>query len=117
VDIMKRVKFLACILATFLSSSMITDENDAHARSAQEACETPIFKMWNKQQAKRLWSPSDETILAERSGKVYTYNCFTLEDIDKFFEVHQERIENAHFYPVVYTNDQQGNSSSDDGDC
>ena len=107
-----------CVFSTLLGLSIITVNNDALAMSKEELCELPIFKTWKKQQANRLWSPSDETLLAERSGKVFTYNCFTFEDIDRFFEIHEDRIENAHFNPILEIKGQTATvASGGDDDC
>ena len=114
---MKHVRYFAVVLSSILGSCMLTAENLAHARSTQEICDTPVFRAWKEQQAIRLWSPGDDTLSAERSGKVFTYNCFTLEDIDRFFSTHQDRIENAHFYPIIRNKHQQISSSDKDDDC
>ncbi|MEA1890920.1 MAG: hypothetical protein U9N50_14235 [Pseudomonadota bacterium] len=106
------------VFSTLLCLSIITVNNNALAMSKEELCELPIFKTWNKQQANRLWSPSNETLLAERSGKLFTYNCFTFEDIDRFFESHEDRIENAHFNPILEIKGQTVTvASGDDDDC
>ena len=98
---MKKLTLLTYVMATLIGSGMIVGNTDAQAWSAREICDTPLFQKWKEQQAQRLWSPDAETIQAEQSGKVFTYRCFTLQEIDEFFELHEERIENAHFYPIL----------------
>ena len=88
---------------------------DSHALTAEEVCNQPTFKLWKTQQANRLWTPNKETLLAERTGKLFTYNCFTFQEIDQFFTSHEDRIENAHFYPILEIK-RQGEPESDD-DC
>ena len=105
---------LSCVLGI----SIITNSQDAQAVSAEEACNRPILKVWKEQQSERLWSPNEETLMAEQSGKVFTYNCFTFEDIDRFYETHGERIENAHFYPILKTKGQKETHVAEkDDDC
>ena len=90
---------------------------EAFAVSAEEACNRPILKLWKEQQSERLWSPNEETLIAEKSGKVFTYNCFTFEDISRFYDTREDRIENAHFYPILKTKDQkQASVAGNDGD-
>jgi len=89
---------------------------DARALSTVEICNQPTFKLWKTQQANRLWIPTEGTLTAERSGKLFTYNCFTSEEIDQFFNSHGDRIENAHFYPILEIKHQNSAAESDD-DC
>jgi len=105
------------LFSSLLGISIIINSVDAHAVSAEEACNRPILKVWKEQQSERLWSPNDETLMAEKSGKVFTYNCFTFEDINRFFDSHENRIENAHFYPILKTKAQKKDSvAGNDGD-
>ena len=114
-----KINASVCALNCVLGISIITNSQDAHAESAGEACNRPILKMWNEQQSERLWSPDEETLKAEQSGKLFTYNCFTFEDINRFFDTHGDRIENAHFYPILKTKDEEGArvASGSDDDC
>ena len=93
---------------------MIIVQN-SHALTAEKLCNQPTFKLWKTQQANRLWTPNKETLLAEESGKLFTYNCFTFQEIDQFFISHEDRIESAHFYPILEIRP-QGEPESDD-DC
>jgi len=107
-------------LSSLLGISTLINSQDAHADSAEEACNRPILKVWKEQQSERLWSPNGETLIAEKSGKVFTYNCFTFEDINRFFDSHENRIENAHFYPIIKTKAQKEASVAGidgDDDC
>jgi hypothetical protein len=105
-------------LIILLGLSIMPINQNAYAESIEEVCERPTFKFWKQQQAIRLWSPNEETLSAERSGKLFTYNCFTFEEIDQFFTSHEDRIENAHFYPILEIKRQKGAGSSDnDDDC
>ncbi len=76
----------------------------AQAESARKVCERPIFKQWKLQQLDRMTTPNAETLRAEKKGQVFNYNCFTLDEIDHFFEDHENRIENAHFHPILAGN-------------
>lgn len=87
----------------------------AFSDSAQSVCDRPVFKLWKNQQANRLWEPNQETRVAEQSGKVYTYNCFTLDEIDQFFTSQGDRIENTHFYPIL--SGQHANPEEEDDEC
>jgi hypothetical protein len=98
-----------------LSLSILPTNQDAHALSVEEVCNQPIFKLWKTQQANRLWSPTEETLSAERSGKLFTYNCFTFEEIDQFFSSHAKRIENAYFYPILEIKPE--GAPEEDNDC
>lgn len=80
---------------------MTLTHQPTYAETAQAVCERPIFKQWKDQQSNRLWEPSSETLDAEKTGKVFTYNCFTEKEIDQFFENQEDRIETAHFYPIL----------------
>lgn len=63
--------------------------------------------------------PNGDTLHSEQGGKVYTYNCFTFDEIDQFYESHEGRIENAHFYPIL-AGQVDANSGLDEGtedDC
>lgn len=114
-----KISATVCALSSMLGISIITNSLDAHAVSAEEACNRPILKVWKEQQSERLWSPNEETLMAEKSGKVFTYNCFTFEDISRFYDTREDRIENAHFYPILKTKGQKqasvaGNEGDDD---
>ena len=87
------------------------------ADSARQLCESPVFQQWKQQQSERLWTPDVDTEKAEQAGVVFSYNCFTFEEIDRFFDTHKERIENAHFYPILKTNEYEGLSAEKDDDC
>ena len=104
-------------MTTVIGSSVIAGNSDAQARSARELCDTPLFQNWKEQQAQRLWAPDSETAQAEASGKVFTYNCFTLEEIDEFFELHGGRIENTHFYPILIDPNQDDTVAAKDDEC
>jgi hypothetical protein len=114
---MKKLTSLTYIMATVIGSSVIAGNSDAHAWSARGLCDTPLFKNWKEQQAQRLWSPDAETLEAEKSGKVFTYNCFTLREIDEFFELHEDRIENTHFYPILRDSQGEDLVASKDDEC
>lgn len=102
-------------LATLL---IMPISQDAHALSAEAICNQPTFKLWKTQQANRLWIPTEETLSAERSGKLFTYNCFTSEEIDHFFNSHGDRIENAHFYPILEIKQEKvAGASGEEDDC
>ena len=107
-------------LSTLLGASIMSISLDAYSESTEEVCNKRIFKMWKEQQSARLWSPDEETLKAEQSGKLYTYNCFTFKDINRFFDTHEGRIENAHFHPILKTKDKEGTlvaSIIEDEDC
>ena len=111
-------KACASIITILVGTSIMAVNQDAFAVSAEEACNRPILKLWKEQQSERLWSPDEETQLEERSGKVFTYNCFTSEEMHQFFENHEDRIENTHFHPVLKTNEQEVSvASASDDDC
>ena len=115
-----KVKATSSIFNTLLGISIMSISLDAHSESTEEVCNKPIFKMWKEQQSERLWSPDDETLKAEKTGKLYTYNCFTFKDITRFFDTHEGRIENAHFHPILKTKDKEGTfvaSIIEDEDC
>jgi len=107
------------LLNTLLGISIMSISLDAHSESVEEVCNKPIFKMWKEQQSERLWSPDEETLKAEQSGKLFTYNCFTFEDISRFYDTRGGRIENAHFHPILKTKDKGDTSaaSNSDDDC
>ena len=107
------------ILNTLLGISIMSISFNAYSESIEEVCNKPIFKMWKEQQTERLWSPDQETRTAELSGKLFTYNCFTFKEINRFFDSHEGRIENAHFYPILKTKDEEGArvASGSDDDC
>ena len=73
-----KVNATVSALSSLLFISIITNSLDAHAVSAEEVCNQPVFKMWKEQQSERLWSPDEETLKAEQSEKRFTYNCFAL---------------------------------------
>ncbi|MGB5226101.1 MAG: hypothetical protein WBM38_11005 [Arenicellales bacterium] len=114
-----KVNATVSALSSLLFISIITNSLDAHAVSAEEVCNQPVFKMWKEQQSERLWSPDEETLKAEQSEKVFTYNCFTFEDISRFYETRENRIENAHFHPILKTKAEKDSrvASGSDNDC
>ena len=107
------------LLNTLLGISIMSTSLNAYSESIEEVCNKPIFKMWKEQQSERLWSPDEETLKAEKSGKLFTYNCFTFEEISRFYDTHEGRIENAHFHPLLKTKDENdiGVASGSDDDC
>ena len=107
------------LLNTLLGISIMSISLNAYSESVEEVCNKPIFKMWKEQQSERLWSPDEETLKAEQSGKLFTYNCFTFEDISRFYDTRGGRIENAHFHPILKTKDKgdTGAASNSDDDC
>jgi len=109
----------ASVLRTLLSLCIMSISLDAYSESSEEVCNKPIFKMWKEQQSDRLWSPDEETLKAEKSGKLFTYNCFTFEEISRFYDTNEGRIENAHFHPILKTKDERGTfiADSSDNDC
>ena len=91
---------------------------NSYAISANELCERPNFKLWKQQQMNRMWEPTAETRLAEKKGIVFSYNCFTTDEIDQFFEAHGDRVENAHFIPILESrNHAIENDEDDSGEC
>ena len=100
VSVLPKAPVNVLIIFLGLIIAMLNDRN-AYALSAEQYCERPNFKLWKVHQAERLWTPSANTLSAERSGKVFTYNCFTMEEIDKFFSLHEDRIENANFRLIL----------------
>ena len=107
------------VFRTLLGLSFMSICVEAHTESIEEVSNKPIFKMWKEQQSERLWHPDKETLMAEQSGKLFTYNCFTFKDINRFFDTHAGRIENAHFHPILKTKDEKntGVASGSDDDC
>jgi hypothetical protein len=107
------------VLSALLGASIMSISLDAYSESSEEVCNKPIFKMWKEQQSDRLWSPDEETLKAEKSGKLFTYNCFTFEEISRFYDTNEGRIENAHFHPILKTKDERGTfiADSSDNDC
>ena len=117
-----KIQGSASVLRTLLSLSIMSISLNAYSESSEEVCNKPIFKMWKEQQSDRLWSPDEETLKAEQSGKLFTYNCFTFKEINRFFDTHEGRIENAHFHPILKTKYEKGTrvssgSDNDDDDC
>lgn len=114
-----KVQSSARVFRTLLGLSFMSICVDAHSESIEEVCNKPIFKMWKEQQSERLWHPDKETLIAEQSGKLFTYNCFTFKDINRFFDTHAGRIENAHFHPILKTKDEKDTrvASGSDDDC
>lgn len=96
-----KLKVSMSILISLLISNLALISQPSYAENAEAVCERPVFKLWKAQQSNRLWEPTEETLAAEKTGKVFTYNCFTEEEIDLFFSSHGNRIENAHFYPIL----------------
>ena len=107
------------LLNALLGISIMSISLDAYSESIEEVCNKPIFKMWKEQQSERLWSPDEETLKAEKSGKLFTYNCFTFEEISRFYDTRGGRIENAHFHPILKTKDTGDTraASNSDNDC
>lgn len=99
-----------------VAMSVIAITQNVHALTVTELCKQSTFKLWKKQQANRLWTPTEETLSAEKTGKLFTYNCFTFEEIDDFFISYPDRIENAHFYPILEIKRKSG-TEDDDDDC
>jgi len=114
-----KAKASSSIFNTLLGISIMSISLNAHSESIEEVCNKPIFKMWKEQQSERLWSPDEETLKAEQSGKLFTYNCFTFKDIARFYDTHEGRIENAHFHPILKTKDEKNSrvASGSDDDC
>ena len=114
-----KIQGSAIVLRTLLSLNIMSISLNAYSESIEEVCNKPIFKMWKEQQSERLWSPDEETIKAEKSGKLFTYNCFTFEEIIRFYDTHEGRVENAHFHPIHKTKDENdiGVASGSDDDC
>ena len=102
-------------LTVLLGLGVMPINQYANALSAEEICSLPNFILWKKQQENRLWTPTRETLSEERSGKLFIYNCFTFEEIDQFFISHENRIENAHFYPILEPN--RNDEEEDDDAC
>ena len=97
---------------------MVLVNQPTYAENAQTVCERPVFTLWKSQQSNRLWEPTEETLAAEQSGRVFTYNCFTEKEIDMFFASHENRIEHAHFYPILSSKAKGlDDSEDDDEDC
>lgn len=103
-----------CFITT-VGLSMMAFSTSAFAMPPEEACH---MTTWKEMQTERLWTPDEETLAAERSGKVFKYYCFTREDINRFYDTHADRIENTHFYPIL-EDDSNSNmvASVDDDDC
>ena len=114
-----KIQGSASILRTLFSLSIMSISLNANSESIEAVCNKPIFKMWKEQQSERLWSPDEETLKAEQSGKLFTYNCFTFEEIIRFYDTHDGRVENAHFHPILKTKDENGIgvASGSDDDC
>jgi len=114
-----KIQGCTSVFRTLLALSFMSICLDAHSESIEEVCNKPIFKMWKEQQSERLWHPDEETLKAEQSGKLFTYNCFTFKDINRFFDTHEGRIENAHFHPILKTKDEKNTrvASGSDDDC
>lgn len=104
--------YVCLALTAFLSAT-----GPAHAESARQLCESPLFQHWKQQQSERLWNPDIHTEKAEQAGMVFSYNCFTFEEIDDFFDAHKDRIENAHFYPILKNDAHENLSAEKDDDC
>ena len=106
-------------LSSLFFISIMSISLNAYSESVEEVCNKPIFKMWKEQQSERLWHPDEETLKAEQSGKLFTYNCFTFKDINRFFDTHEGRIENAHFHPILKTKDEKNTrvARGSDDDC
>ncbi len=113
----KNPNVLVSVLLILFGLVAMPEGQNAHALSAKTACERPNFKFWKKHQEARLWAPDDETLLAERSGKVFTYNCFTVEEIDTFFRLHEDRIENANFTLILEPDRHHSDGEEEDEAC
>ena len=111
-------KILFILSMTLIGSSFLLLNQAAHAKSPEEACKHPRYNLWKDLQTERLWSPDEETLAAERSGKVFNYYCFKREEVNRFFDTHPDRIENTNFHPILEDNS-NGNmvASVDDDDC
>ena len=108
---------LKTMLITVGLFSFLIFNPGAQAESARTICERPVFKLWKSQQENRLWAPTEETLAAERTGRVFTYNCFTSEEIDQFFSSHADRIENAHFMPILSNQRRPAHDNDDEEGC
>ena len=105
-------------LITLFSLSLMSNNQAAFAMSPEEACQKPRYTTWKEMQIERLWSPDEETLAAERSGKVFNYYCFTREEVNRFFDTHPNRIENANFHPILEANSENNLLASvADDDC
>ena len=89
---------------TLIGLSMMAFNLSAFAMSPEEACKKPKYTTWKEMQTERLWSPDEETLDAEQSGKVFNYYCFTRKEVNRFFDTHPKRIENANFHPILEDN-------------
>lgn len=89
----------------------------SHAFNGKEICEQPLFKQWKAQQAQRLWSPNEQMLAEEKNGKVFVYNCLTDSEIDDFLRIQGDRLENAHFLPILNIDKETGGIVEDDNDC
>jgi len=115
-------KTLIILSLTLIGSSILLINQAAHAKSPEEACKHPRYNIWKDLQTERLWSPDEETLAAEASGKVFNYHCFKREEVNRFFDTHPDRIENANFHPIL-EDDSENNmldnilASVGDDDC
>jgi hypothetical protein len=101
-----------------IGSSIMLINQAALAMSPEEACKMPRYNIWKGLQTERLWSPDEETLFAEQSGKVFAYHCFTREEVNRFFDTHPDRIENANFHPILEDNPENNMLASvTDEDC
>ena len=89
----------------------------ASAMSVSQVCEQPVFKNWKSQQSTRLWTPDIETLEREKAGELFVYNCFTDNEIDRFFSTNYDRIDNSHFYPILEVDPATGEPIDGDDDC
>ena len=103
---------------TLIGLSMMAFNMSALAMSPEEACKKPRYTTWKDMQTERLWSPDEETLDAERSGKVFNYYCFTRKEVNRFFDTYPKRIENANFHPILEENPENNILASvADDDC
>ena len=94
-----------------------TFSSSASAMSVSEVCDQPVFKNWKAQQSDRLWAPDIETLEREKAGELFVYNCFTDNEIDRFFSTNYDRIDNSHFYPILEVDPATGEPIDGDDDC
>ena len=110
-------KTLIILSLTFIGSSILLINQAAHAKSPEEACKHPRYNIWKDLQTERLWSPDEETLAAEQSGKVFNYHCCTREEVNRFVDTDPHRIENANFHPILEDSSENNMLSSVDDDC
>jgi len=109
-------KTLLILSIALIGSSILLINQAAHAKSPEEACKHPRYNIWKDLQTERLWSPDEETLAAEQSGKVFNYHCFKREEVNRFFDTYPDRIENANFHPILEVNSEDSILASVAGD-